>query len=183
MECKWVTEAIREGIKKRRELNRKARNSIGREKEKWEREWRNQKIRVQIMVRESKEAWEQEQVKEIWTCKNRGKQLWKHINKLRGKDKDEEDLEFYENGRKMEFEEGWNGFVENWIRIYQMREDNIKEVWEGGWSEGLKNRYEETLFWEELEDTEPMRVPEMGEDNLIKRIEGLKKIRLQDQIW
>ena len=84
-------------------MNRKARNSIGGEKEKWEREWRNQKIRVQKMVRESKEAWEQEQVKEIWTCKNRGKQLWKHINKLRGKDKDEEDLEFYENGKKMEW--------------------------------------------------------------------------------
>ena len=33
VECEWVTEAIREGIKKRRELNRKARNSIGREKE------------------------------------------------------------------------------------------------------------------------------------------------------
>ena len=62
---------------------------------------------------------------------------------LERKQKEEEDLEFYENGRKMEFEKGWNGFVENWIRIYQMREDNIKEVWEGGWSEGLRNRYEE----------------------------------------
>ena len=117
IESAWMTEDIREGIKKRRELNRKARNSKGREKVEWEREWRMQKTRVQRMVKESKEAWERDQVREIWTCRNKGKQLWKHINKLRGKDKGEEDMDFYENGKKVEFEEAWNGFIENWIGI------------------------------------------------------------------
>ena len=87
IESEWITEDIREGIKKRRELNRKSRNSEGREKAEWEREWRMQKIRVQRMVKESKEAWELNQVKEIWTCEDRGKRLWYHINKLRGKGK------------------------------------------------------------------------------------------------
>ena len=131
VESAWMTEAIREGIKRRRELSRNARNSGGREKEEWEREWRLQKIRVQGMVKESKEAWESQQAKEIWTCGNRGKKLWKHINKLRGKDKGEEDIDFYENGKKLEFEEAWNGFMENWVGIYQMREDNVEDVWGG----------------------------------------------------
>ena len=170
IESAWMTEDIRKGIKKRRELNRKARNSEGREKVEWEREWRMQKTRVQRMVKESKEAWERDQVREIWTCRNKGKQLWKHINKLRGKDKGEEDMDFYENGKKVEFEEAWNGFIENWIGIYQMREDNVKDVWEGGWEGGLKNRYEEELFWGRLEE-EQMREPKMEVEELTKRVE------------
>ena len=50
---------------------------------------------------------------------------------MRGKDKGEEDIDFYENGKKLEFEEAWNGFMENWVGIYQMREDNVEDVWGG----------------------------------------------------
>ena len=87
VECEWVTEEIRKAIDKRRELNRKKRHSVGEEKDKWEREWKAQKIKVQRLVKESKEKWGQEQAREVWTCKNRGKQLWKHINKLKQKGK------------------------------------------------------------------------------------------------
>ena len=59
---------------------------------------------------------------------------------MRGKDKGEEDIDFYENGKKLEFEAAWNGFVDNWTGIYQMREDNVEDVWRGGWSGGLRNR-------------------------------------------
>ena len=55
------------------------------------------------MVKESKEKWEQDQAREVWTCKNRGKQLWKHINKLRGKGRAGEEMEFYKDGKNWDW--------------------------------------------------------------------------------
>ena len=147
---------------------------MGEEKEKWEREWKAQKVRVQKLVKESKEKWEQDQAREVWTCKNRGKQLWKHINKLRGKGRVGEEMEFYKDGKKLGLEEAWEGFIEHWIGIYQKRVDNIMGTWEGGWSKGLKGEYEEELRrmrgWEEQMD-----MPVMSEEILIERVGKLKK--------
>ena len=45
----------------------------------------------------------------------------------------------------------------------------------GGWSGGLKYKYEEELFWEEIEEVEQMGEPKLGMEDMIKRVEGLRK--------
>ena len=56
-----------------------------------------------------------------------------------------------------------------------MREDNVKDVWGGGWDVGLRERYEEELFWEELEEKEQMGEPTMGMEDLIQKNRRVKE--------
>ena len=118
IESEWVIEEIRNGIAERRRLKRLERNSSGEDKARWKREWEAQKARVQIMVRTAKRTWKDEMAMKVRNCGDGGKKLWDLIKKLRGKTKRAKVDEFYENGKKIEIEEGWDRFVENWIGIY-----------------------------------------------------------------
>ena len=146
IESEWVTEEIRQGIAERRRLKRLERNSTGEEKARWKREWEAQKAKVQVMVRDTKREWEEVMAKKVRECKDGGKKLWDLINKLRGKTRSAKVDEFYEDGKRIEIEEGWDEFIDIWLGIYQMRLDNILDRWEGGWGEGLKEISESQHF-------------------------------------
>ena len=85
VEGEWVTDEIREGIDERRRLKRRERNCTGEERGKWEREWRLQKARVQILVYEAKRKWEEDLTRKARDSGDCGRTLWRMVNRLRGK--------------------------------------------------------------------------------------------------
>ena len=85
VESEWITDEIREGVAERRRLKRLERNSQGEERAKWKREWETQKAKVQIIVKTTKRAWEEEMARKVRNCGDGGRKLWDLINKMRGK--------------------------------------------------------------------------------------------------
>ena len=107
IEPEWITEEIRLGIAERKRLKRIERNCIEEEKEKCNKDWIDQKMKVQILVRETKRGWEREMANKIRDCRNQGKMLWNLVDKIRGKKTKKREDEFYKEGEKIEIEEGW----------------------------------------------------------------------------
>ena len=87
-------------MKKKKELNRKKRNSEGQEKQRLEEEWKRQKDIVQAIVRRDKDNWEERLTKEARESRDRGKTLWKNIRRLRGKDQNKGEGKVYKGGRE-----------------------------------------------------------------------------------
>ena len=183
-EAEWVTQEIRDGIAERRRLKRKQRNSKGIDSIKWEREWWIQKIKVQRLVSQAKGNWESNEAWSIRNCGDKGKRLWQRINKLRGKNKEDEEVWIYVEGEKQNLDDSWDELIKFWTSIYQMRPGNVMGIWEGGWSEGLHKRYERELGERELrialgianrEDMiEPMELPIIRAEDMLARIRKLK---------
>ena len=113
-EAEWVTEELREGVKKKKERNRKKRNSEGQEKQRLEEEWKRQKDIVQAIVRRDKGNWEERLTKEARESRDRGKTLWKNIRRLQGKDQNKGERKVYQGGRELGEEEAWKRIVQNW---------------------------------------------------------------------
>ena len=88
VEKPWFTEEIRSEMKKTKELNRKKRNcKTIKEKETYTKEWEEQRIKYKLMIKKAIEDYEIKITNDIKNSDNRGKLLWKNINKLRGKEK------------------------------------------------------------------------------------------------
>ena len=104
---KWMTEQIRKEIKKRKELNRQQRNE-NREREKhliWER-YKEQKIKVRELIKKEIRKHEEKIVEEIKQDKG-GKELWKNIKKISGKEVKKKELRIYDaDGKELEEIEG-----------------------------------------------------------------------------
>ena len=100
---KWMTEQIRKEIKKRKELNRQQRNK-SREREKyliWKR-YKEQKIKVRELIKKEIRKHEEKNVEEIKPDKG-GKELWKNIRKISGKEVKKKELRIYdEDGKELE---------------------------------------------------------------------------------
>ena len=104
---KWITEQIRKEIKKRKEINRQQRNE-NREREKhliWER-YKEQKIKVRELIKKEIRKHEEKIVEEIKQDKG-GKELWKNIRKISGKEVKKKELRIYDaDGKELEEIEG-----------------------------------------------------------------------------
>ena len=87
----WVTKEIKEGIKKRKEINRSKRNTTNEvEKSVLEQEYLIQKNKVKRLVKDAITAYEKI-TKGIRESKNKSKAVWENINKLRKNERREED--------------------------------------------------------------------------------------------
>ena len=90
----WITVQIRDEIKKRKELNRKQRNEENqREKGLIDNAYRDQKRKVKILVKEAITVSEKKITNDIKDSKNRSKAMWKNIDKLRRKERREEETQ------------------------------------------------------------------------------------------
>merc|ERR1712106_1207774 len=189
VECEWMNEEIRNNIMERKKLNRRKRNCKEEERKIIiEEEYKNQKDKVQRLIREAKEIFELKLTKEIMNGERGGKSLWKNINKLRGKRNEKEEvLKIYENKKLMKLEDALEDFFKVWRIIYNTNENNIEEIWDNKILENLIKEFEEekkrcNVFLHEHMDMamstkdsiEPMKTPIMQEINLNKRLEELK---------
>ena len=107
-ESPWMNEQIRKEIKKRIEWNKAARNAKSEsERSRLEIKYKEQKEKVQNLIRRGMEEYEIKITKEIREKTNKQKKLWENINILRGKKTHTEEEEKYynEDGKEMELEE------------------------------------------------------------------------------
>ena len=145
VEGEWVDDELREGVKKRREINRKRRNSIGEERTQLEQLYRIQKAKVQVMVREKKGRWELKKIEQAKDSKDHGKTIWKAVRELNGKTKSNTEDIVVLDGVKTSVDKAWGEVVEGWSSVLFPRENNVMSTWEGGWGEGLKDRYKQEI--------------------------------------
>ncbi|CAL4247906.1 unnamed protein product, partial [Meganyctiphanes norvegica] len=128
--CNWFTDEIRKEISIKRDIRRKERKCPqGQEKESLRVKREMQKIKIQKLVREAKEREERKIYKEIKNSDNKGKAIWKIINKIRGKKKVEEDDEIFCNGEKVELLEARRTFFGDWRGILTLSENKADEIW------------------------------------------------------
>ena len=156
VENKWMTEEIRRGIKKRQSLNRRKRNGkTSEEVLRFTRGYKNQKYRVQKLIRDAMREYEIKLAKEIRGSRNRGKDTWRLIDKLSGRDRKEKDvLEVYENGEKIGRAETKRRLTEVWGEQFKSQNKELTPLHSGEWRreriEEIENLYEE----ENKEETE-----------------------------
>ncbi|CAL4079479.1 unnamed protein product, partial [Meganyctiphanes norvegica] len=131
IECNWMTDEIRREISKKRDIRKKLRRCENEtEKERLTSIEDNQKIKIQLMVKEAKEVEEKKIEKEIRNSDNKGKMIWNLINKIRGKRIIPEEDEIFKNGLKMETEEARKCFFGDWRGILAVRENKAHEIWD-----------------------------------------------------
>ena len=138
----WMTEEIRKAIGERRNRNKEHRNL--REEEEREEAWTRyvrQKMKVKEMIREQMREYEKKITEEI-QAEGRGRKLWDHINKLKGKRNTCKGLVLHnEENKPMEPEHMEREIGEYWKNIYGMHENKIGEVW----TQQIREEYEENL--------------------------------------
>ena len=124
----WLTKEIKEEIKSRRFYNRKMRNArTETEKSNYEQQYVLQRSKVKQMVREAIESYEKQITIEI---KENGGELWKNIQKLRGKPGTQKKVCIHdENGVEMEESAAIEDIKEYWSGIYHKQNNNISEEW------------------------------------------------------
>ncbi|CAL4127218.1 unnamed protein product, partial [Meganyctiphanes norvegica] len=131
IECNWMTDEIRKEISKKRDIRKKLRRCENEtEKERLTSIEDNQKIKIQLMVKEAKEVEEKKIEKEIRNSDNKGRMIWNLINKIRGKRIIPEEDEIFKNVLKMEIEEARKCFFGDWRGILAARENKAYEIWD-----------------------------------------------------
>ena len=165
-----MTEQIRKEIKKRKELNRQQRNE-NREREKyliWER-YKEQKIKVRELIKKEIRKHEEIIVEEIKQDKG-GKELWKNIRKISGKEVKKKELRIYdEDGKELEEIEGKVKIERFWKQIYQTHQNKINEHW---------NQEEKETYEIEMERIEEQDREETNEDILRIVLDPYKKVKV-----
>ena len=148
VENKWMTEEIRRGIKKRQSLNRRKRNGkTSEEVLRFTRGYKNQKYRVQKLIRDAMREYEIKLAKEIRGSSNRGKDTWRLIDKLSGRDRKEKNvLEVYENGENVGRAETKRRLTEVWGEQFKSQNKELTPLHSGEWRreriEEIENLYE-----------------------------------------
>ena len=140
-----MDEELREAVKKRREINRKRRNSIGEERTHLEQEYRIQKAIVQVMVQEKKGNWELRKIQQARDSKDHGKTNWKVVRELSGKNKRITEDIIVVDDIKTSIDQAWGVITREWSNVLHPRENNVMSTWEGGFSGGLKDKYLQEL--------------------------------------
>jgi len=89
--------------------------------------------------------------KEIKESDNRGQNMWRHINKLSGRDQRDKDmLEVYEDGNKLRIKEAKDKLVNFWKKLFESEKKELTPLNSGNWHE---NRIEEiTEIYEKEND-------------------------------
>merc|ERR1711913_125870 len=184
VEGEWVDEELREAVKKRREINRKRRNSIGEERTRLEREYRIQKAIVQVMVQEKKGNWELMKTKQARDSKDHGKTIWKVVRELSGKHKRITEDIIVVDDIKTSIDQAWSVITREWSNVLHPRENNVMSTWEGGFNGGLKDRYlqelrdrdninEHLVMAKQGDFIEVMEWDEIGEQEILDSIKRL----------
>ena len=128
----WMNETIRKEIKLRKQYNREKRHASGEKKAELEQEYKNQKNKVQTMIKKEKTDHEEKITQEIKLSKERSKKMFEMINKLRGKDKknsNEEIFVYSDEGVKMEGEAAVKKMESYWTSIYRRHDNDIDAEW------------------------------------------------------
>ena len=192
IESVWMTDEIRDGLKRRREINRKKRfTTDGVARERLWRIYLRQKMLVQRLIREARERHEVELTKEIRRKMKEGrggKKLWECMDRILGRDKPKEEIaEVYdESGTLMGEEEAAKQIEEVFKEIYKSSEKEITPVHSGMWDRGAKERLErqyestnpERVILEGVtvyEGIIPMRDPRMIDENTKTELKNLKE--------
>ena len=180
----WMTNEIRQGIKLRKEYNRRKRNATsGKNKEDLEKLYKNQKYKVQRLIREAKINHEKKLTEEIKKDKS-GKKMWEHIEKLTDKkERANKGTEMYDTNSKIMSEtEARKGIKETWNEIYKTGKKDLTPIYSGDWKEAdigktyneyqekrRKDREEKEIEWIEA------KKPKYNEEKLKK---GLKRLKV-----
>ena len=125
----WMNEQIKHEIKIRKKLNRAKRHAKNNEEEEiLKKKWEEQKEKINQMIRREIGEHEIELTRKIREEPDREKNLWKNINILKGKVKEEKENKFYnEKGEEMNQEEAADGISEYWGKIGKKHKFEITE--------------------------------------------------------
>ena len=124
-----MNEEIRREIGVRKRLNRVRRNlqEEAERNEAWVR-YKVQKNKVADMVRESIREYERNKTDEIRGHRDSGRKMWQHINVLKGVRKNGGMKVYDEIGNELNAESLKNEMSNFWKEIYQMHENDVREV-------------------------------------------------------
>ena len=149
LEKPWFTEEIRSEIKKKRDLNRKKRNCKNiEEKEILTREWKAQKEKAQLAIRQAIEQYEIKLTNDIKSKGNKGKLLWENINKLIGKETRKVGNVIYDsNGKALCSELAKERILEFWRGLYSQYINNIDLIWNEKVKQDLYMQFERERAW------------------------------------
>ena len=87
------------------------------------------------MIKEAKGRYEEEMTKKMREKDNRGKDMWKDINRLSGRDvKETDDLEVYEGNRRMEDEEAGKMVEKQWKGQFKDGRRDLTPIHSGYWN-------------------------------------------------
>ena len=155
----WVTDEIRAAIKKRKEINRQRRNTKDKGAQSTLMDlYKVQKKKVQKLVKEAVTQSERKATEDIRNSLNKSKSIFESIDKLKKKERGEEDINLYDStGKKLEPEEEKEEMVSFWKAVYQQHPNNIQDVW----NDEIKKKYEETIQTEEAEPCFPSHLREL----------------------
>ena len=141
-EAIWFNENIRKEISKRREINKRKRKARNEEEiENLNTQYKKQKLKVQIMVRDARTKHEKQVSEKILSDPNRSKKLWKHIDTLKGKENKEKEVSVYEENKIIQGAQLSKKLEEYWKTIYQNGANDIPKIW----NNDLKNKYENEI--------------------------------------
>ncbi|KAK3867211.1 hypothetical protein Pcinc_004102 [Petrolisthes cinctipes] len=104
----WINDEIRKKISQRRNMNKRKRNAETPEvKEEMQRLYKEKKNEVQTLIKEEIYKHERKITDEIKNSSEKGKRIWEHINKLKGKTqtKEEDHTLYDDDGNKMSEQE------------------------------------------------------------------------------
>ena len=115
-----MNDIIRNGIKKRQFYNRQKRaTNEDSTREEMEVGYREQKIKVQIMVKEAKESHERMLTQESKMDDNNNIKLWDIIKTLKGDSKNNEEIYLYDGqGKQLASDESKEVLIHFWANIY-----------------------------------------------------------------
>ena len=122
-----MNNSIRNGIKARKETNRKKRRAAGVEKERLKKIYEAQKEKVQAEIYAEITKNEEKIEKEIFSDKRAARKKWIYLKKLRGKKIENRTLKLFDSDGKALEEEEENAKLEKaWRSIYRMQENSIR---------------------------------------------------------
>ena len=136
----WFTREMEQGIKLRQHLSRMTRNARDeQERQHFMDLYREQKRKVQIMVRDGISQYERRITEEV---RDNACNLWKNICKLRGEKMEIKETHIYDrDGVKLDDRDAVEDIREYWQGIYHKHENKVSEEW----SEIKQEEYNESI--------------------------------------
>ena len=187
----WITEEIREEIKKRKELNRKRRRMKKQpESETLYEEYKLQKQKVKLLVKKAITESEKKITYEIRTSRNKSKTMWENIDKLRKKERKDTETHLYsETGTQLSASEEKPELVNYWKGVYQQHTNERAKEWSDEAQETYIRELEQVQAQMDrtrceadhidmvlhIENTiEPMENPDIDSNSVKQLLKGLK---------
>ena len=182
----WMNEEIRKQIELRKKLNRKHRKAkIEEEKTKTWCDYKKQKLKCKTLVKVEITKYEEKLTTEIKNSRTNNENVWKYIDKLRDKRKEEGHIELYnEQGKKLNRSEGDKELTEFWKQIYQKHENHAHEIWNDASKMKYKNEYlkedKRRIVTEEIEFDPVLRehIDAAVKVEREKEIKGMERIEI-----